>query len=305
MHTKTNQTKQAAKAANRLHDKQQPVIQYTAQKKQKGRIFIMKNLENLINEFIDALESNAASDFNDFRKSVIHGCGINNGIVFPVLNGMIFAGVCDETKNNCVKENNNECCCNKDSHNDNTDNNCCCCYGIESDNACDENAEEIDITIDKVIYNKPAVIIIFSDGTKSVAKCDSNDTWSPETGFLVALCKRLFGSSTINGLMRQYVYPQLKKEEEDKPINETISEDLNLILNNKLSDEEPNLSNEEVLQAMNHMQEATAPPVEPGKPINDKISNDLNMILNNAELASDDPDLSDEELFEVTTNPDA
>lgn len=47
----------------------------------------------------------------------------------------------------------------------------------------------------KVIYNGPATIILWNDGTKTVVKCKEGDPYSPEAGFALAVLKRLTGSN--------------------------------------------------------------------------------------------------------------
>ena len=74
-------------------------------------------------------------------------------------------------------------------------------------------------TIEKVIFNKPAVIIIFKDGTKEIAKCSENDDWDPEKGFVIALLKHYIYKSDLGWLMRKYVDPQLEKEQEECLLN--------------------------------------------------------------------------------------
>ena len=69
-------------------------------------------------------------------------------------------------------------------------------------------------TIEKVIFNDPAVIIIFKDGSKTVAKCSENDEWDPEKGFVIALLKYYLGKSDLGWLIRKYVEPQMEKEQE-------------------------------------------------------------------------------------------
>lgn len=50
--------------------------------------------------------------------------------------------------------------------------------------------------IKKVIFNCPATIVIFEDGTKSVVKIDKDDTvWDPEHGLAMALVKRVYGTN--------------------------------------------------------------------------------------------------------------
>lgn len=51
-----------------------------------------------------------------------------------------------------------------------------------------------DIKVEKVIFNKPATIVFWSDGTKTVVKCGENDTYDKEKGFFIACAKKLFGN---------------------------------------------------------------------------------------------------------------
>lgn len=49
--------------------------------------------------------------------------------------------------------------------------------------------------IRKVIFNKPATIIFWSDDTKTVVKCGADDTYDPEKGMAMAIAKRAFGNN--------------------------------------------------------------------------------------------------------------
>lgn len=49
--------------------------------------------------------------------------------------------------------------------------------------------------IDRVIVNKPAVIVYWKDGTKTVVKKQKGDKWDPEKGVAMAICKRLHGNT--------------------------------------------------------------------------------------------------------------
>lgn len=46
----------------------------------------------------------------------------------------------------------------------------------------------------KVVYNNPATIVFWSDGTKTVVKCQNGDTYSAETGLAMAICKKAYGN---------------------------------------------------------------------------------------------------------------
>lgn len=51
-----------------------------------------------------------------------------------------------------------------------------------------------DIRVEKVIFNKPATIVFWSDNTKTVVVCGENDTYDKEKGFYIACAKKLFGN---------------------------------------------------------------------------------------------------------------
>ncbi len=51
-----------------------------------------------------------------------------------------------------------------------------------------------DIKVKKVIFNKPATIIFWSDNTKTVVVCGKDDTYDKEKGFFIACAKKLFGN---------------------------------------------------------------------------------------------------------------
>lgn len=48
--------------------------------------------------------------------------------------------------------------------------------------------------IAKVIFNKPATIVIWSDGVKTVVKAQKGDKFDPEKGLAMAIAKRVFGN---------------------------------------------------------------------------------------------------------------
>ena len=62
----------------------------------------------------------------------------------------------------------------------------------------------------QVIFNPPATIVYWMDGTKTVVKCD-NDDFSEEFGFAMACVKKLYG--TRSRFKNQFKYasrPYLK-----------------------------------------------------------------------------------------------
>lgn len=48
--------------------------------------------------------------------------------------------------------------------------------------------------IDKVIFNAPATIVFWKDGTKTVVKCQGDDEFDPEKGLAMAISKKVLGN---------------------------------------------------------------------------------------------------------------
>ena len=58
----------------------------------------------------------------------------------------------------------------------------------------------------RVIFNDPATIIYWKDGTKTVVKCQEGDTYSKETGFVMCYLKKLLGNdNTFNKEITKWV----------------------------------------------------------------------------------------------------
>jgi hypothetical protein len=50
------------------------------------------------------------------------------------------------------------------------------------------------VTVNKVIFNDPATIVLWSDGTKTVVKCQEGDVFDPEKGLAMAISKKALGN---------------------------------------------------------------------------------------------------------------
>lgn len=63
-----------------------------------------------------------------------------------------------------------------------------------------------DKQIERVIFNAPAVIVFWSDGTKTVVKCQKGDTWDPEKGLAMAIVKKVTGNkSNFNTIFTKWL----------------------------------------------------------------------------------------------------
>lgn len=51
------------------------------------------------------------------------------------------------------------------------------------------------IGIKHVVFNDPATIILWTDGTKTIVKCSNDDVYDPEKGLAMAICKKVLGNN--------------------------------------------------------------------------------------------------------------
>ena len=66
------------------------------------------------------------------------------------------------------------------------------------------NEDDILIYIEKVIYNNPNVIVLWSDGTKTRSTCDKEDFWNPELGLTLSVMKKVMGQNFVSKLFRDW-----------------------------------------------------------------------------------------------------
>lgn len=68
------------------------------------------------------------------------------------------------------------------------------------------------VSIRKVIFNDPATIVLWSDGSKTVVKCGPEDTYDMEKGLAMAIVKKMAGNDNrFHKVFKQY--PKKKKKE--------------------------------------------------------------------------------------------
>lgn len=76
-------------------------------------------------------------------------------------------------------------------------------------------------SITKVIFNNPATIVLWSDGTKTVVKCNEIDEFDPEKGLAMAICKKHFGGGFYNDIFKKWIPEETPKIEIDGQITMT------------------------------------------------------------------------------------
>lgn len=60
--------------------------------------------------------------------------------------------------------------------------------------------------IKEVIFNDPATVVIWSDGSKTVVKCQPGDTYSKETGLALCIAKKYLGNKgNFNEVFKKWI----------------------------------------------------------------------------------------------------
>lgn len=78
-----------------------------------------------------------------------------------------------------------------------------------------------------VIFNPPATIVEWSDGTKTVVKCH-DDEFSEEFGYAMAVMRKIYGSrkefmAQFKNAYRPYLKPKKSKKTKSKPEDQASS----------------------------------------------------------------------------------
>ena len=77
---------------------------------------------------------------------------------------------------------------------------------------CEEDKYEFEVSknidlekaIDKVVFNNPATIVFWKDGTKTVTKCHDCDTFNEETGLAMCIIRKLCNNRHYNHVFEKY-----------------------------------------------------------------------------------------------------
>lgn len=94
------------------------------------------------------------------------------------------------------------------------------------------------IKFKEVIFNGPATIIYWKDGTKTVVKCTEGDTYNPEVGIAMATLKKIFGESYPK--YRQCVSEAVnehKEREKKKKLDKYVKELVDAVKEMEATDE--------------------------------------------------------------------
>ena len=68
-------------------------------------------------------------------------------------------------------------------------------------------------SIKKVIFNNPATIVIWNDGTKTTVKCSELDEYSEEVGLAMCISKKALGNKgNFNEVFKKHIPGYIKKD---------------------------------------------------------------------------------------------
>ena len=60
--------------------------------------------------------------------------------------------------------------------------------------------------IKDVIFSPPATIVLWADGTKTVVRCQNDETYSKEVGLAMCICKRVYGNKgNYNNVFKKFI----------------------------------------------------------------------------------------------------
>lgn len=70
------------------------------------------------------------------------------------------------------------------------------------------------VNIRKVIFNAPATVVLWSDGTKTVVKCGPDDIFDKEKGLAMAIVKKMAGNdSRFHKVFKKWCKPDETNED--------------------------------------------------------------------------------------------
>lgn len=77
--------------------------------------------------------------------------------------------------------------------------------------------------IKKVIFNNPATIVLWSDGTKTVVKCQEGDVYDPEKGLAMAISKKALGNKgNFNEVFKKWLPKETALEKALANLRQTV-----------------------------------------------------------------------------------
>lgn len=187
--------------------------------------------ENLLDMLADikTAANPARTITNKKVLDAIHKLGVNEGIIVPTPDGVIVAPYPEdgEDMDNYIdmlieKSRKKKSSENKHVSRENEKTESACCCGCCGNHDSDEEPDDDCFAIERVIYNDRTTILLFDDGTKTIAQCAPEDTFDPISGLAIALCKKLVGNQTFHDLIEEFACPEYEKRKKHAEKNASV-----------------------------------------------------------------------------------
>ena len=63
-----------------------------------------------------------------------------------------------------------------------------------------------EVSIERVIFNEPYTIVLWSDNTNTMVRCRGNDVFDKEKGFALAMIKKMMGNTdSYYEVLKKYI----------------------------------------------------------------------------------------------------
>ena len=88
-----------------------------------------------------------------------------------------------------------------------------CCWDLRPSNRPTTNDWKFSVQLQeatvgqptRVIFNGPATIAFWPDGTKTIVKCQDGEPFDPEKGIAMAILKKLYGGGKYNNMLNTLI----------------------------------------------------------------------------------------------------
>lgn len=80
----------------------------------------------------------------------------------------------------------------------------------------ENNMSRKSLEVKKVIYSGPCTIVIWTDDSKTIVRCQDGDTYSKEVGLLMCLAKKVWGTNTSGSNFNDYISKVISEKEENE-----------------------------------------------------------------------------------------
>lgn len=78
--------------------------------------------------------------------------------------------------------------------------------------------------IKRVIFNAPATIVLWADGTKTVVKCGEKDEYDPEKGLAMCIAKKALGNEgNYYNVFKEWLPEETKKDSKTETNTDLLS----------------------------------------------------------------------------------